>query len=45
LLQSEDEVQQSYRSIQQRVRDFCAEYGQGNCMKNCLHTMGYEWGL
>jgi putative MFS transporter len=19
--------------------------GQGNCMKNCLHTMGYEWGL
>jgi hypothetical protein len=27
LLQSEDEVQQSYRSIQQRVRDFCAEYG------------------
>jgi hypothetical protein len=27
LLQSEDEVQQSYRSIQQRARDFCAEYG------------------
>ena len=19
--------------------------GQGNCMKNCLHTMGYGWGL
>jgi hypothetical protein len=19
--------------------------GQGNRMKNCLHTMGYEWGL
>jgi hypothetical protein len=18
---------------------------QGNCMKNCLHTVGYEWGL
>ena len=18
---------------------------QGNCTKNCLHTMGYEWGL
>jgi hypothetical protein len=27
LLQSEDEVQQSYRSIQQRARDFCTEYG------------------
>jgi hypothetical protein len=27
LLQSEDEVQLSYRSIQQRARDFCAEYG------------------
>jgi hypothetical protein len=27
LLQSEDEVQQNYRSIQQCVRDFCTEYG------------------
>jgi hypothetical protein len=27
LLQSEAEVQLSYRSIQQRARDFCAEYG------------------